>query len=39
MVAAALVPLFAVTGVLLNLSRRRLRRLAQPRLGGLVPGE
>jgi len=39
MVAAALMPLFAVTGVLLYLSRRRLRRPAQPRLGRLVPGE
>jgi sulfite reductase (NADPH) flavoprotein alpha-component len=36
MVAAALMPLFAVTGVLLYLSRRRLR--AKPRLGSLVPG-
>jgi uncharacterized iron-regulated membrane protein len=33
MVAAALMPLFAVTGVLLYLSRRKLRRPAQPRLG------
>ena len=39
MVAAGLMPLFAVTGVLLYLSRRRLRRPAQPRLGQLVPGE
>ena len=39
MVAAALMPLFAVTGVLLYLSRRRLRRPAQPPLGRLVPGE
>jgi uncharacterized iron-regulated membrane protein len=39
MVAAALMPLFAVTGVLLYLSRRRLRRPAQPRLGQFVPGE
>ncbi|MGY4599166.1 putative iron-regulated membrane protein [Bradyrhizobium sp. GM22.5] len=33
MLAAVLMPLFAVTGVLLYLSRRKLRRLAQPRLG------
>lgn len=39
MLAAVLMPLFAVTGVLLYLSRRKLRRLAQPRLGRLVPGE
>ncbi|WP_262048774.1 PepSY-associated TM helix domain-containing protein [Bradyrhizobium sp. Bra78] len=39
MIAAALMPLFAVTGVLLYLSRRRLRRPAQPPLGQLVPGE
>ncbi|OPZ00373.1 hypothetical protein A5906_19415 [Bradyrhizobium sacchari] len=39
MVAAGLMPLFAVTGVLLYLSRRRLRRPAQPPLGRLVPGE
>ncbi|MET4324514.1 putative iron-regulated membrane protein [Bradyrhizobium sp. i1.15.2] len=39
MVAAALMPLFAVTGVLLYLSRRRMRRPVQPRLGRLVPGE
>ncbi|MET4337339.1 MULTISPECIES: PepSY-associated TM helix domain-containing protein [unclassified Bradyrhizobium] len=39
MVAAALMPLFAVTGVLLYLSRRKLRRPAQPPLGRLVPGE
>jgi uncharacterized iron-regulated membrane protein len=39
MVAAALMPLFAVTGVLLYLSRRRLRRPAQPPLGQFVPGE
>jgi len=38
MIAAALMPLFAVTGILLYLSRRRLRRPAQP-LGRLVPGE
>ena len=39
MAAAALMPLFAVTGVLLYLSRRKLRRPAQPPLGRLVPGE
>jgi sulfite reductase (NADPH) flavoprotein alpha-component len=39
MIAAALMPLFAVTGILLYLSRRRLRRPAQPPLGRLVPGE
>ena len=39
MLAAALMQLFAVTGILLYLSRRRLRRPAQPPLGRLVPGE
>jgi sulfite reductase (NADPH) flavoprotein alpha-component len=39
MIAAALMPLFAVTGALLYLSRRRLRRPTQPPLGRLVPGE
>ncbi|WP_298886168.1 PepSY-associated TM helix domain-containing protein [uncultured Bradyrhizobium sp.] len=39
MIAAALMPLFAVTGVLLYLSRRRLRGLVQPPLGRLVSGE
>lgn len=39
MLAAATMPLFAVTGLLLYLSRRRLRRPAQPTLGRLVPGE
>jgi uncharacterized iron-regulated membrane protein len=39
MIAAILMPLFAVTGILLYLSRRRLRRPAQPPLGRLVPGE
>ncbi|APO56850.1 PepSY domain-containing protein [Bradyrhizobium diazoefficiens] len=39
MIAAALMPLFAITGLLLYLSRRRLRRPAQPPLGLLVPGE
>ncbi|MBR0966703.1 PepSY domain-containing protein [Bradyrhizobium diazoefficiens] len=38
MIAAALMPLFAVTGLLLHLSRRKLRRPAPP-LGRLVPGE
>lgn len=39
MMAAILMPLFSVTGVLLYLSRRKLRRPAQPPLGRLVPGE
>lgn len=39
MIAAALMPLFAITGVLLYLSRRKLRRPAQPPLGRLVPSE
>lgn len=39
MIAAALMPLFAVTGILLYLSRRKLRRPVQPPLGRLVPGE
>ncbi|MGJ5198729.1 PepSY-associated TM helix domain-containing protein [Bradyrhizobium sp. HKCCYLRH1030] len=40
MLAAALMPLFAVTGTLLYLSRRRLRRPTQPaRAVQLVPGE
>jgi uncharacterized iron-regulated membrane protein len=39
MVAAALMPLFVVTGFMLYLSRRRHRRLLQPTIGSLVPGE
>lgn len=39
MIAAALMLLFAITGILLYLARRRLRRPAQPALGRLVPGE
>jgi sulfite reductase (NADPH) flavoprotein alpha-component len=39
MLAAALMPLFSVTGILLYLSRRKLRRPAQSPLGRLVPGE
>ncbi|MGO4712352.1 PepSY-associated TM helix domain-containing protein [Bradyrhizobium sp. 2TAF24] len=39
MIAAALMPLFVVTGVLLYLSRRRLRRMAQLPHGRLAPGE
>ncbi|WP_407185954.1 PepSY-associated TM helix domain-containing protein [Bradyrhizobium centrosematis] len=39
MMAAILMPLFAVTGILLYLSRRKLRRPAQAPLGRLVPGE
>ncbi|WP_128928244.1 PepSY-associated TM helix domain-containing protein [Bradyrhizobium guangxiense] len=39
MLAAILMPLFSVTGILLYLSRRKLRRPAQKPLGRLVPGE
>ncbi|HEY8334738.1 MAG TPA: PepSY-associated TM helix domain-containing protein [Tardiphaga sp.] len=39
MLAAALMPLFMVTGFLLYLSRRRLRRSAAPASGALVAGE
>jgi len=39
MMAAALMPLFAITGVLLYVSRRKLRRPSRPPLGRLVPGE
>lgn len=39
MIAAVSMPLFSVTGILLYLSRRKLRRPAQPPLGRLVPGE
>lgn len=39
MIAATLMPLFAITGALLYLSRRKLRRPMQPPLGQLVPGE
>ncbi|MDA9526646.1 membrane protein [Bradyrhizobium sp. CCBAU 11434] len=39
MIAAALMPLFAITGVLLYASRRKLQRSAQPLHGRLVPGE
>ena len=39
MVAAILMPLFSVTGILLYLSRRKLRRPAQKPLGRLVPSE
>jgi sulfite reductase (NADPH) flavoprotein alpha-component len=39
MLAAALMPLFAVTGFLLYLSRRRHRRLSRPALDRLIPGE
>jgi len=39
MLAALLMPLFAVTGVLLYLSRRRHKRLSQRPVGGLVAGE
>ena len=39
MLAALLMPLFAVTGLLLYLSRRRHKRLSQRPVGGLVAGE
>jgi len=39
MVAAALMPLFVVTGFMLYLSRRRHSRASRPALGSLVPGE
>ena len=39
MLAAALMPLFAVTGFILYFSRRRHRRALPPALGSLVPGE
>lgn len=39
MMAAILMPLFSVTGILLYLSRRKLRRPTQRPLGRLVPGE
>ncbi|MVT63526.1 PepSY domain-containing protein [Bradyrhizobium pachyrhizi] len=39
MLAAAMMPLFAVTGLLLYLSCRKHRRLARPPVGHLVPGE
>ncbi|MGY4154204.1 putative iron-regulated membrane protein [Bradyrhizobium sp. USDA 4461] len=39
MLAAAMMPLFAVTGLLLYLSRRRHRRLAHQPVGHLVAGE
>jgi sulfite reductase (NADPH) flavoprotein alpha-component len=39
MMAAILMPLFAVTGILLYLSRRKLRQPTQSPLGRLVPGE
>jgi uncharacterized iron-regulated membrane protein len=39
MAAAALMPLFVATGLLLYLSRRRHRRASRPALGSLVPGE
>ena len=39
MIAAIMMPLFSVTGVLLYLSRRKLRRPAQRPLTRLVPGE
>lgn len=39
MITAALMPLFSVTGILLYLSRRKLRRPAQTPLARLVPGD
>jgi uncharacterized iron-regulated membrane protein len=39
MVAAALMPLFMVTGLMLYLSRRKHRRMSRPTVGSLVPGE
>jgi uncharacterized iron-regulated membrane protein len=39
MMAAALMPLFMVTGLMLYLSRRRHRRMSRPTVGSLVPGE
>lgn len=39
MLAAALMPTFMVTGFMLYLSRRKHRRVPQPTLGSLVPGE
>jgi uncharacterized iron-regulated membrane protein len=39
LLAAALMPLFMVTGFLLYLSRRKLRSASQSPLGSLVPGE
>jgi uncharacterized iron-regulated membrane protein len=39
MVAAALMPLFVITGFMLYLSRRRHRRASRSALGSLVPGE
>jgi sulfite reductase (NADPH) flavoprotein alpha-component len=39
MAAAALMPLFMVTGFVLYLSRRKHRRMSRPTVGSLVPGE
>ena len=39
MVAAALMPLFMVTGFMLYFSRRKHRRMSRPTVGSLVPGE
>jgi len=39
MMAAALMPLFMVTGFVLYLSRRKHRRMSRPTVGSLVPGE
>jgi sulfite reductase (NADPH) flavoprotein alpha-component len=39
MLAAALMPLFAVTGFFLDFSRRKHRRASRPALRSLVAGE
>jgi len=39
MLAAALMPLIAVTGFVLYFSRRKHRRVSRPTLGNLAPGE
>ena len=39
MLAAALMPLFMVTGFMLYFSRRKHRRMSRPTIGSLVPGE
>jgi uncharacterized iron-regulated membrane protein len=39
MMAAALMPLFMITGFMLYLSRRKHRRISRSPVGSLVPGE
>jgi sulfite reductase (NADPH) flavoprotein alpha-component len=39
MLAAALMPLFMVTGFMLYFSRRKHQRMSRPTIGSLVPGE